>query len=89
MHRQRFFGGGGRQSSYHIPLTKPQAIENRDAVSKEIYSRLFNFLVARLNIALGANKNDQNFFIGILFEARYIIRFDDGNCSRCVRHLRL
>lgn len=30
----RFFGGGGRNSTYTIPMDKNAAIENRDALSK-------------------------------------------------------
>lgn len=64
-HRQRLFGGGGRKSAYHIPLTYAQAIENRDAMAKEIYSKLFNYLVARLNKSLGGYSSESSLFIGM------------------------
>lgn len=76
---QRLFTGGARQSSYSVPLTLQQAIENRDAFAKvqpssliprltstqSIYSKLFDFLVRKMNESLSA-PSETNLFIAVL-----------------------
>eukprot|EP01125_Pyxidicula_operculata_P000679 TRINITY_DN1065_c0_g1_i2.p1 TRINITY_DN1065_c0_g1~~TRINITY_DN1065_c0_g1_i2.p1 ORF type:complete len:1017 (+),score=306.82 TRINITY_DN1065_c0_g1_i2:263-3313(+) len=72
---QRFFSGGGRPSGYNIPLKPNEAVENRDALSKALYSRLFDYLIKRLNKPLmgksGSDLSDETKFreqkfIGVL-----------------------
>eukprot|EP00618_Florenciella_parvula_P031198 CAMPEP_0119529378 /NCGR_PEP_ID=MMETSP1344-20130328/43398_1 /TAXON_ID=236787 /ORGANISM="Florenciella parvula, Strain CCMP2471" /LENGTH=54 /DNA_ID=CAMNT_0007568997 /DNA_START=58 /DNA_END=219 /DNA_ORIENTATION=- len=45
---------GGKVETYEVPLNPTQAAAARDAVSKTIYSRLFDYLVLRVNNALDA-----------------------------------
>uniref|UniRef100_A0A8C0WQ63 Unconventional myosin-Vc n=1 Tax=Castor canadensis TaxID=51338 RepID=A0A8C0WQ63_CASCN len=47
------------------PMTRPQAINARDALAKKIYAHLFNFIVERINQALQFS-GKQHTFIGVL-----------------------
>uniref|UniRef100_A0A8B9E8F9 Myosin VC n=1 Tax=Anser cygnoides TaxID=8845 RepID=A0A8B9E8F9_ANSCY len=47
------------------PMTKPQAVNARDALAKKIYSHLFDFIVERINQALQFT-GKQHTFIGVL-----------------------
>jgi myosin-1 len=62
-------GGGGatnRSSTYNVPQNPEQAASARDALSKEIYSRLFDWIVEKVNIALQKYKLPFKNVIGIL-----------------------
>nr|XP_004662536.2 unconventional myosin-Vc isoform X1 [Jaculus jaculus] len=47
------------------PMTRPQAINARDALAKKIYAHLFDFIIERINQALHFS-GKQHTFIGVL-----------------------
>jgi myosin-5 len=49
-----------------VPNTKVQASDARDALSKALYGRLFDWIVARINESFTASASQQKNFIGIL-----------------------
>ena len=59
-------GGGRRQSTYNVPQNPQQANGAKDALSREIYSRLFDWIVARINLALQRYGIKHKTVIGIL-----------------------
>lgn len=61
----------GRGSILSIKLQTSQAQENLDSIAKTLYSNLFDWLIAQVNVALLASKSSSsssstNYFIGIL-----------------------
>jgi ABC-type oligopeptide transport system ATPase subunit len=53
------------QAPITVPLRTDQAIENRDAVAKYVYEKVFHWLVAKINQSLAPSGQKTN-FIGIL-----------------------
>ena len=47
------------------PMTRPQAVNARDALAKKIYAHLFDYIVERINQALQFS-GKQHTFIGVL-----------------------
>jgi myosin-5 len=48
-----------------VPLSPAQAVNTRDALAKALYSRLFDWLVAAINVAIDKSKSTKG-FIGVL-----------------------
>ena len=57
--------GGQRGTIYDVPLNAVQALAVRNALSKSIYERLFEWIVARVNTAMKRRENASH-VIGIL-----------------------
>ncbi|ORE04816.1 hypothetical protein BCV72DRAFT_306999 [Rhizopus microsporus var. microsporus] len=57
--------GGRRGSVYEVPLNIVQATAVRDALSKALYERLFEWIVTRVNVSLQARSAHQ-YTIGVL-----------------------
>eukprot|EP00736_Rhodelphis_marinus_P000848 Rmarinus@m.12468 len=48
------------------PLTPAQANDNRQAFAKHVYSRVFDWIVARVNGRVARRKDEYSFYVGIL-----------------------
>ncbi|RKP06216.1 P-loop containing nucleoside triphosphate hydrolase protein, partial [Thamnocephalis sphaerospora] len=57
--------GGRRGSTYDVPLNPVQATAQRDALSKAIYDRMFEWIVARINLAM-KERGSADYIIGVL-----------------------
>ena len=59
----------GKGSSYTVPNSAEQCADARDALAKQVYVHLFDWLIERLNVALageGEDLNDDENFVGLL-----------------------
>ncbi|RKP23008.1 P-loop containing nucleoside triphosphate hydrolase protein [Syncephalis pseudoplumigaleata] len=57
--------GGRRGSMYDVPLNPIQATAQRDALAKAIYDRMFEWIVARINLAM-KERGKAEYIIGVL-----------------------
>jgi len=78
---------GGRQSTYNVPQNVEQASYARDAVAKEIYSRIFDWLVMQVNIALQKNKSPYKTVIGVLDIFGFEIFQKNGFEQFCINYV--
>jgi len=58
--------GGRRASVVNVPQNADQATQIRDALAKEMYSRIFNLIVYRINQVMHTRENAPGMTIGIL-----------------------
>ncbi|KAJ4836843.1 hypothetical protein Tsubulata_018472 [Turnera subulata] len=63
-------------------LDPENAIASRDALAKTIYSRLFDWLVEKINVSIGQDPNSKS-IIGVLD----IYGFESFKCNRQILHL--
>ncbi|KAI8340325.1 P-loop containing nucleoside triphosphate hydrolase protein [Chlamydoabsidia padenii] len=78
--------GGRRGSVYEVPLNVTQATAVRDALSKTIYERLFEWIVTRVNVSL-ESRGGAEYVIGVLDIYGFEI-FDDNNFEQlCINYV--
>ncbi|CAO3593922.1 unnamed protein product [Absidia cylindrospora] len=78
--------GGRRGSVYEVPLNMIQAVSVRDALSKALYERLFEWIVARVNVSLQA-QGQVNCVVGVLDIYGFEI-FDDNSFEQlCINYV--
>lgn len=59
-------GQSSRSSTYNVPQNPEQALGAKDALAREIYNRLFDWIVEKVNIALSKYQAPFKSVIGIL-----------------------
>lgn len=64
--RQIKSGGNKRSSVTYAAFLPGAAVENRNALAKEIYRRCFDWIVAKINVLMKTNAAELSIFVGIL-----------------------
>lgn len=78
--------GGRRGSVYEVPLNVVQANSVRDALSKTLYERLFEWIVQRVNVSLQARTAHQ-YTVGVLDIYGFEI-FEENNFEQmCINYV--
>eukprot|EP01117_Protostelium_nocturnum_P004082 TRINITY_DN1536_c3_g1_i2.p1 TRINITY_DN1536_c3_g1~~TRINITY_DN1536_c3_g1_i2.p1 ORF type:complete len:1084 (-),score=304.60 TRINITY_DN1536_c3_g1_i2:217-3468(-) len=82
-------GGSGARtgSTYNVPQNPQQALGAKDALSREIYSRLFDWIVAKINAALGKYQTPFRSVIGILDIYGFEIFGKNGFEQFCINYV--
>jgi len=83
-------GTGKRGTVYDVPLSQEQAVSSRDALSKGLYTRMFDFIVASINTAImkgnnRANKTGSTFNLGVLDIYGFEIFEQNGFEQFCIK----
>ncbi|KAI9316719.1 P-loop containing nucleoside triphosphate hydrolase protein [Dichotomocladium elegans] len=78
--------GGRRGSVYEVPLNVTQATSVRDALSKAIYERLFEWIVSRVNVSLQTRGSNQ-YVIGVLDIYGFEIFEDNSFEQLCINYV--
>lgn len=76
-----------RSSTYNVPQNPEQATSARDALAKEIYSRMFDWIVEKVNFALGKFKLPFKNVIGILDIYGFEIFQKNGFEQFCINYV--
>eukprot|EP01100_Stratorugosa_tubuloviscum_P012323 TRINITY_DN580_c0_g2_i1.p1 TRINITY_DN580_c0_g2~~TRINITY_DN580_c0_g2_i1.p1 ORF type:complete len:1264 (+),score=732.79 TRINITY_DN580_c0_g2_i1:136-3927(+) len=77
--------GQQRGTTYKVPLNKVQAAATRDALAKAIYSRLFDWLVVRVNSAM--HKPGTGLSIGVLDIYGFEVFQKNGFEQLCINYV--
>jgi len=85
--RQMTSGVGSRQEVFQSPLNLAQAVGTRDALARDIYDRLFTYLVDKVNIALDKWKLPHTCVIGILDIFGFEIFDHNGFEQFCINYV--
>lgn len=80
-------GRSARNSTYAVPQNMEGAYYSRDALSKVLYSRLFNWIVAKVNNALGFVNDNDALTIGILDIYGFEIFEKNGFEQFCINYV--
>lgn len=76
-------GRSARVSTYAVPQNVEGAEYSRDALAKALYSRLFDWIVEKVNVALGFSRSPEVLLIGILDIYGFEIFENNGNNTSC------
>ncbi|KJH44472.1 myosin head, partial [Dictyocaulus viviparus] len=83
--------GGVKGTLIRVPLKPHEAVAGRDALTKALYSRLFDWLVARINKSIPSEKSTN--YIGVLdiagfefFEVNSFEQFCINFCNEKLQH---
>jgi len=80
-------GTGNRGSTYNVPQNAEQATGARDALGREIYSRLFDWIVQKVNVALDKYKLPFRSVVGILDIYGFEIFQNNGFEQFCINYV--
>jgi myosin I len=88
-YRQITTGGSGarRASTYNCPNNVENAMYARDALSKAVYSRTFDWIVAQVNLALGWQQDPDYISLGILDIYGFEIFGQNGFEQFCINYV--
>lgn len=80
-------GTGSTAETYQVPNNKVQAEAARDSLAKTIYSRIFDFLVGKINVALARYQLPFNTVLGVLDIYGFEIFQNNGFEQFCINYV--